>query len=545
VSADHSFLRCRVCGSLYDSHPPTATEAKRLYEGSEYFVRDAAEDPDDDTLWGYPENYLEQRPFIDAKFDRVLQHIERYVRPGRLLDIGAGPGFLVAVAERRGWSAVGLDLNKWAAEYARDELGVDVRAGDLADDPFPDEQFDAITMMDVVEHVPDPDELLARVAGLVRPGGTLALLTPDAASPISRLFGRRWPEVRRPGEHVVLFSVPGLTKALARHGFVASGWHSIGKRAPVAAFMADVAPVAPAWTARLREAVAERPIGKRVVELDPRTKFCLYARRLPDANRPPGHLPARIPRRPDRLANVDQAIVDELEDLGKARRLCAWIFDAFAEHVDGSRVLEVGAGIGTFTERMLDAGARDIVAMEPEDVCADVLERKFSTERRVRITRDSLPHAPSLAEESGTFDLVVCLNVLEHIGDDQAAVSAMAGFLRPGGWLCLLVPNGPKLFGALDDAYGHWRRYTSNDLLALLTTTGLEVQSLRWQNALGMAGWWAKKSRPGARIGSTSLRMYELLVSAFRPLEQRLQAPIGLSLVCLARQRGEPGPVPD
>jgi hypothetical protein len=135
--------------------------------------------------------------------------------------------------------------------------------------------------------------------------------------------------------------------------------------------------------------------------------------------------------------------------------------------------------------------------------------------------------------------------VLEHIGDDQAAVSAMAGFLRPGGWLCLLVPNGPKLFGALDDAYGHWRRYTSNDLLALLTTTGLEVQSLRWQNALGMAGWWAKKSRPGARIGSTSLRMYELLVSAFRPLEQRLQAPIGLSLVCLARQRGEPGPVPD
>jgi len=291
-----SFVRCRDCASLFDSDARPEAGARRLYEGKEYFVKDSA--LEGGTLWGYPDDYLADRGFIEAKFDRVLANLERYAAPGRLLDVGSGPGFLLTAAGRRGWSPVGLDLNEWAVDYGRGALGVEVRRGALGDDGvLTGERFDAMTMMDLIEHVPDPDEILAQAGRLIRPGGVLALLTPDAGSVVSRLLGRRWPEVRRPGEHLVLFSVQGLTSILARHGFTAIAWHSIGKRAPIATLVADASPLAPRWSAKLRDTVGRRPMGQRVIELDPRTKFCLYARLLPHVAGGSVQKPARVRRR--------------------------------------------------------------------------------------------------------------------------------------------------------------------------------------------------------------------------------------------------------
>lgn len=532
-----TFLRCRRCATLYDVEPLAPDEVDRLYAGRAYFVK-GDDDPggDGDSLWGYPEDYLADRTLIAAKFDRVLGHLKRYVAPGRLLDVGAGPGFLVACARELGWDAVGVDLNAWAAAYACSELGIDVRHGRLGDDLFGDRLFDAITMMDLVEHVADPDDLLAEASRRTRAGGAIALLTPDAGAPLSRLLGRRWPEVRRPGEHVVLFSVDGLSQALARHGFTASGWHSIGKVAPVATLVADVAPVAPVVTGRLQHAISGRPLGQRVVELDPRTKFVLYARRLPRAGRTASHRPARVPRRPEQMHDVNEAILDELESLAAAERLCDWMFDSFVEHVAGATVLEVGAGIGTFSARMLDAGAEELLLVEPEATCAEALETRFAGEQRVTTSRDLLPKARCLADATAHFDLVVCQNVLEHIADDRGALTEMARVLRPGGHLALLVPAEPRLFGALDDAYGHWRRYGREELTELVEDVGLELETIRPMNALGIAGWWAKNRRPGARIGAGSLRAYEGLVRAWRPVEDRVRPAIGLSLVCTARK---------
>jgi 2-polyprenyl-3-methyl-5-hydroxy-6-metoxy-1,4-benzoquinol methylase len=516
-----------------------------IYEGRDYYVKAPAaaggestagatngEQPSqhDGHVHGYSSDYLADRAYIEAKFDRVLGHLERYVSPGRLLDIGAGPGFLLAVAKRRGWDAVGLDLNEWAVQYGRGELGVDLRLGALGPDSFPGEQFDAVTMMDLVEHVPSSEDLLRDVARVVRPGGAVALLTPDAGARVSRSLGHRWPEVV-PGEHAVLFSVDGLGRALARHGFTASGWHTVGKEAPVATLLADAAPAAPGWVHRVRDFVAHRSLGERVVDVDPHTKFCLYARRLPATTRPPEHRPVRVPKRPDELAHIDEAIVDELGAMADAPRLIQWGFDAFGEWVPGAKVLEVGAGIGTFTSMMLDAGAISVIAMEPEPRCADVLDRTFADEPRVTVTRDGLPDAPSLAGTDGTFDLVVCHNVLEHIADDLGALQAMARALRPGGRLSLLVPSQTGLFGPLDDAYGHWRRYDRDQLAGLVADAGFEVESIRAQNTLGVAGWWTKNLRPGARIGAASFKAYEILVKAWRPMEERLHPRAGLSLV--------------
>lgn len=508
-----------------------------MYTGAEYFVKGEADEPSD-LHWGYPADYLSERANVEAKFERILAHLERYVAPGRLLDVGCGPGFLLTAARARGWEVVGLDLNPWAAEYGRTELELDIRTGELGAAGFGPEEFDAVTMMDLIEHVPDPEGLVAMAAGLVRPEGALAVLTPDAGSPTSRMLGRRWPEVRRPGEHTVLFSVGGLEHLLTRHGFVPSGWHSVGKTATLETLVADVTAAAPAIGQRVRRLVASTPLGQRTMEFDPRAKFCLYARRLPDGGL---KLPdsgtrtaARIPKDAARLASVDAAIISELESLGRARRYCDWMFDQFAQHVHGD-VLEIGAGIGTFSERILSRDVAGLLALEPDPACAEVLERRFADDERVEVSRDALPAAPVLRGREGTFALAVCQNVLEHIADDVGTLQAIRTALAPGGRAALVVPAGPSMFGPLDDAYGHWRRYSLEGLREAVVAAGFEIEDLRPVNALGLPGWWAKNLRPGARIGDGSLRAYESLLTAWRPLEERLRLRRGLSLVCVGR----------
>ncbi len=225
----------------------------------------------------------------------------------------------------------------------------------------------------------------------------------------------------------------------------------------------------------------------------------------------------------------------DLETLAAARRLGDWMFTQFEPYV-GPRTVEVGAGIGTFSERLLDRGVRDLLLIEPDDVCAAELERRFADDRRARIVRELLPDSPTLAAEPEIFDFALCQNVLEHIEDDVAATAAMARALRPGGTLGLLVPAHPRLYGSLDVTYGHFRRYTRERVANLAHRAGLELIELRPFNLLGVLGWWLKSRRRATVLDRRSLALYEILVRAWRPLEDRLRPPWGLSIVALCRR---------
>ena len=202
--------------------------------------------------------------------------------------------------------------------------------------------------------------------------------------------------------------------------------------------------------------------------------------------------------------------------------------------VAGARVLEVGAGIGTFSARMLQAGARELLLLEPEAACVAELERRFAGDSRVAIRAEELPGAPSLAGRE--FDVAVSQNVLEHIEDDAAALAAMARAVRRGGRLAVLVPAHPRLYGPLDRAYGHHRRYTPERLRGIVEHAGLQVERLYRFNALGIPGWWVRNRTGADGIGRAPLRVYEALLAAWRPVERRLEPPVGLSLVVHARR---------
>jgi len=137
-------------------------------------------------------DYVEEADGQRETARRILARIERRRSPGRILDLGCWVGFLLAEARERGWDGVGVEPSTFASAYARDELGLDVRTTDLFSAELPGESFDAVVLGDVIEHLVDPAAALDRIAALLAPGGVLAMMLPDAGSPLARRMGAKW-----------------------------------------------------------------------------------------------------------------------------------------------------------------------------------------------------------------------------------------------------------------------------------------------------------------------------------------------------------------
>jgi SAM-dependent methyltransferase len=232
---------------------------------------------------------------------------------------------------------------------------------------------------------------------------------------------------------------------------------------------------------------------------------------------------------------TEQQEIWDLELLAKATGLADWMFEEVGAGARGDAA-EVGAGIGTFSERLLAAGVESLLLVEPEPACSEALRSRFGTDPRVRIVAEELPEAPSLAGAPETLDFILCQNVLEHVREEAAAVEVMARALRPGGRLAVLVPAGPKLFGQLDRTFGHERRYTRDSLRAVIEQSGLRLLDLRPFNLLGIPGWWVKNRTGASTLGTRSLAVYEAVLPIWRPLERRLRPPWGLSLIAHAER---------
>lgn len=224
-----------------------------------------------------------------------------------------------------------------------------------------------------------------------------------------------------------------------------------------------------------------------------------------------------------------------LRELAGARRLQEWMFAALRPSAAGA-MLEVGAGIGTFSRRLLDAGASPLLLVEPEAACVAELRRELAPDPRVEVVAELLPDSPTLEARRGSFSYALCQNVLEHIEDDEAALTVVADALAPGGELALLVPAHPFLYGRLDRRFGHFRRYTRERLRRIVPAAGLEIETLYSFNLLGVPGWVVAGRTGLLDIGAGSLRAYEALVRFWRPVEQRVRPPLGLSLVVRARK---------
>lgn len=170
--------------------------------------------------------YLDETNLVSCrqKVDWLVEHVPA---GAKVLDAGANFGHFLSVARDR-FEAVGVELSRAAVTWSREHFGVENHAASIYDLP---EQlagpYDAVTLFDVIEHVPQPREAIDALKRVLKPGGHLFLSTPDAGSAVARAMGSRW-HYLDPIQHIVLFNRRNLSRLLEEAGFEVLGARTFG-----------------------------------------------------------------------------------------------------------------------------------------------------------------------------------------------------------------------------------------------------------------------------------------------------------------------------
>ncbi len=199
----------------------------------------------------------------------------------------------------------------------------------------------------------------------------------------------------------------------------------------------------------------------------------------------------------------------------------------------GPRVLEVGAGIGSNTG-LLNQGATEWVCLEPDADQARILMARQRGVPGAQTIVGVIGDIPSVPR----FDSIVYIDVLEHIEDDRAEIAAAAARLRPGGALIVLSPAHSWLFSKFDTALGHFRRYSSEALLAL-TSPELEIVTVRQLDSVGMIASLANRLLLSSAMPTVSqiLLWDRVMVPMSRLLDPLLAYRCGKSIIAVWRRR--------
>ena len=224
---------------------------------------------------------------------------------------------------------------------------------------------------------------------------------------------------------------------------------------------------------------------------------------------------------------------DVLNNLTGTPQYLSWLAREIRPYV-GSQVLEVGAGIGNITARLM--GKRALyVAGERDPLHLHALRNRFLRTPNVAVRRLDPEIPEDLAGLENTFDTVLCLNVLEYVADPARTVASLRAALKPNGALVVLAPRGPELFGTLDRSLGHKRRYSPAEARRLLESQGFAVERIYTFNKAGSLPWKLYSKALGLKnINKAVLKVFDKTVWIWRRVD-RLLPWQGLTLIAVAR----------
>jgi len=221
--ASFNVVRCVDCGMIYLNPRPSSKKIDDMYD--EDYFHGKGFDKGVDYLEG-----LKYRKVWEPWHNSRLMTIERYVKNllvekkgekrGSILDVGCGLGEFLIVARDAGWDAKGVELSKYSADIAKKKFKLDVFNGRLDDvnttGKFK-EKFDVITMIEVIEHLPNPLENLKKCHELLKHQGIIVIQTGDVESLYSKIKGKNWPYYL--AGHLNYFSRRTLKRMLEKAGF--------------------------------------------------------------------------------------------------------------------------------------------------------------------------------------------------------------------------------------------------------------------------------------------------------------------------------------
>ncbi len=228
--------------------------------------------------------------------------------------------------------------------------------------------------------------------------------------------------------------------------------------------------------------------------------------------------------------------IEDQERMALARNYLAWQSRLMLPEL-GQRVVELGCGIGNFTGKLLDREAVLAVDINPE--CVERIKERYRSQRNFEALVCDTSRASFADLARFRPDSCVCVNVLEHIEDDQRALREMASILEPRGVIVLFVPAFPALYGPVDWNLGHYRRYRRRTIAWLAESSGLKIKKAHYVNVLGFFAWWMNfRVLRQEALSEGQIRFFDRFVAPWLSrAEAVVPPPFGQSLFTVLEKR--------
>lgn len=211
-----------------------------------------------------------------------------------------------------------------------------------------------------------------------------------------------------------------------------------------------------------------------------------------------------------------------------------WIYGIFRPYL-GGEVIELGCGAGHGISVYLSE-TDHLTAVDYNPELLRALADRHSDAKLTPLALDLLEDWHALPQ--GKADAVLMMDVLEHFRRDRDFIQKAAKLLKPGGHLLMKVPAQAELYGEIDQASGHYRRYDRQDLEALALAEGLELVSLRSINRLGALAYRFKRQKPSNFSKTFSVGQLRVINWAIPLIRLGDAIPVsgGLSFACVMRK---------
>ena len=222
-----------------------------------------------------------------------------------------------------------------------------------------------------------------------------------------------------------------------------------------------------------------------------------------------------------------------LEVMSEAKLYNEIIYSRFVKPNLGAKVMEIGSGIGNFTKMIL----KESDFLLATDIRDNYLSRlKKNKNRKLEVAFGDIEANVFKPTYTG-FDTIVCLNVLEHIKNDQKALNNMYKKLNKNGKLIMLVPAHQEFYCLLDKNLGHFRRYNKKMLRNKMKKSGFKIVSEDYLNPISGIGWFVngKILRKGI-INTNLIKIFNLLLKPFVRIEKYFKPGFGLSVVIVSQK---------
>ncbi len=228
----------------------------------------------------------------------------------------------------------------------------------------------------------------------------------------------------------------------------------------------------------------------------------------------------------------------DLEAMSVASNYYRWIIDTIKKYV-GDHIVEVGAGVGSFSKFLQDTKPKTLTLLEPSAPTHTILQKNMQSTGQITVRTINKYLKGAEKELAGKADTFVYINVFEHIEDDKAELQRIAKILTTGGHAIIFVPAMRGLYSDFDKSIGHYRRYDKKRLHDLCEAAGLEVVKTRYMDMAGMLPWWFSfVLMKRTTLVPTLVKVYDgFCVPIIRTLEAILEAPVGKNVLLIAKKR--------